>query len=103
LGKYDIWFHHLCYIKRFHFKSLGLELQAASSSELMDLHNNTVSAAAAAAAGWLGFCPEVEIQGFCQLEKPVFQPTVTGCWYSHNSTSVLPEGGGCSVCIPHLW
>jgi hypothetical protein len=65
-----------CYIKRFHFKSLGLELQAASSSELMTcIMIHTVSAAAAAAAwlaGWLGFCPKVEIQGFCQLEKPVY-------------------------------
>jgi hypothetical protein len=63
----------LLHTKRFHFKSLGLELlQAASSSELMTcMIYNTVSAAAAAAAvtaagGW-GF-----VLRFCQLEKPVY-------------------------------
>jgi len=88
----------LLHTKRFHFKSLGLELlQAASSSELMTcMIYNTVSAAAAAAAavtaagGWGFFCPKVLPTGkTCLLSQVVgtltiplgYFPTVVGVPY----------------------
>ncbi len=85
-----------CYIKRFHFKKSWTGAASSKFIRTDDLHK-WYSFCCCCCCWWLGFCPKVEIQGFANWKN---LSTVTGCWYSHNSTWVLTDGGGCSVCIP---
>ncbi len=83
------------YRKRFHFKSLGLELQAASSSELMTciiIRFLLLLVAGVLSSGWNS--------RFCQLEKPVYCHRLLVLSQFHLGTS---RRWWVFHMYPHLW